>query len=352
MNNENEDNQVLKKVTKKSGSFAESLNGCYDIVTELFSSPGVMLKSTTEHFSTFRYKTYCSGKTIKDYDENGKLSQLARINRDNGQVIEFSYRNDVIDNIDGNAAVNGYVEGIHSMQAHFQSGKLHNLHGASYKNVHIAKYKSEVGKERYFGEMNEYFPKDLFPNLNYSYSSKIDLLDTDKPIDRSVKEFWSILGLAHREDGPALIRKDGSEEWYRKGKLHREDGPAMKVIVKKPARKDDKFDLYWYQGGMLHNDNGPAIIKDNGEKGWYKSGKLHREDGPAFISSEGKQEYYVNGKLHREDGPAIIHPDGKKEYYKNGFPDIQHALLSNILKVRSLFEDKKILTSDNTKNKL
>ncbi len=31
----------------------------------------------------------------------------------------------------------------------------------------------------------------------------------------------------HREDGPARIYPDGSEEWCINGKCHREDGPAV-----------------------------------------------------------------------------------------------------------------------------
>lgn len=32
--------------------------------------------------------------------------------------------------------------------------------------------------------------------------------------------------IIHREDGPAMILSDGSEEWRINNKLHREDGPA------------------------------------------------------------------------------------------------------------------------------
>ena len=44
----------------------------------------------------------------------------------------------------------------------------------------------------------------------------------------------------HREDGPAVIYPDGSEDWYWHGKLHREDGPAV-------TRPDGRREL-WFEG--------------------------------------------------------------------------------------------------------
>ena len=43
----------------------------------------------------------------------------------------------------------------------------------------------------------------------------------------SGEEHYTLNGRLHREDGPALIRRD-EERWYRRGKLHREDGPAVR----------------------------------------------------------------------------------------------------------------------------
>jgi hypothetical protein len=34
-------------------------------------------------------------------------------------------------------------------------------------------------------------------------------------------------GQFHREDGPAIIYKDGSRQWWNNGYLHRIDGPAV-----------------------------------------------------------------------------------------------------------------------------
>ena len=38
---------------------------------------------------------------------------------------------------------------------------------------------------------------------------------------------WSLHGIRHREDGPAIEFADGSKSWWLNGNLHREDGPAV-----------------------------------------------------------------------------------------------------------------------------
>ena len=90
----------------------------------------------------------------------------------------------------------------------------------------------------------------------------------------------------HRDNGPAVVYKDGTEEWYKDGKRHRDDGPA--------------------------------VIDTDGYQVWYKNGKRHRDDGPAVIVSDGSKVWYKNGKRHRDNGPAIIRSDGYKAWYKNG----------------------------------
>ena len=39
---------------------------------------------------------------------------------------------------------------------------------------------------------------------------------------------------------------------------------------------------YW-KDDVVHRDDGPAIIKKNGEKYWMVNGKPHRIDGPAVL---------------------------------------------------------------------
>jgi len=184
-------------------------------------------------------------------------------------------------------------------------------------------------------------------------------------------------GLWHREDGPAVIGKQGKFEikkWYINGFLHRENGPAHihkskedncsfyylegvfqteeqynKVLplyleYKKTIPETGNYISYfgneiWVKDGLWHREDGPAIIYPDGKKEWRQNGEYHRLDGPAIIYKDGTQEWlqkgklhrldgpaieagynewWFEGKLHREDGPAIILENGISFWYKNG----------------------------------
>jgi hypothetical protein len=74
---------------------------------------------------------------------------------------------------------------------------------------------------------------------------------------------WSLNGLWHRTDGPAVILSDGTQQWWANGKRHRTDGPA--------------------------------VINPNGTQSWWANGKRHRTDGPAFVYSNGTQAWFIKG---------------------------------------------------------
>lgn len=94
---------------------------------------------------------------------------------------------------------------------------------------------------------------------------------------------YSLGGMLHRIDGPALYVEGCFKCWYRFNKPHRTDGPA------------DEY--------------------SNGTKKWYINGKLHRKDGPAEEYNDGTKRWYINDKLHRLDGPAVERPNGRNEWW-------------------------------------
>lgn len=51
----------------------------------------------------------------------------------------------------------------------------------------------------------------------------------------------------------------------------------------------------WLLNGVYHRENGPAIDRKNGLKCWCKYGKLHREDGPAIIFPNGHKQWFIHG---------------------------------------------------------
>jgi hypothetical protein len=74
--------------------------------------------------------------------------------------------------------------------------------------------------------------------------------------------------LVHREDGPAIIWSDGSEDWICEGKYHRKRGPAVK---RKNGHKE------WWHNGVPHRKGGPAIEWRYGDKSWWLNGKEYNE---------------------------------------------------------------------------
>ena len=55
--------------------------------------------------------------------------------------------------------------------------------------------------------------------------------------------------------------------------------------------------IIWRLNGNPHREDGPAVIHSDGTQEWWLNGHLHREDGPAVIHSDGTQEWCLNGKL-------------------------------------------------------
>ena len=79
----------------------------------------------------------------------------------------------------------------------------------------------------------------------------------------------------------------------------------------------------WYKNGLAHREDGPAVIDRDGTQYWYKDGSLHREDGPAVIRPSGYMAWYRHNRWHRDDGPARVWPDGiTPQWYKHGSPYI------------------------------
>lgn len=119
--------------------------------------------------------------------------------------------------------------------------------------------------------------------------------------------FWTLNGVLHRDDGPAVILANVREEWYQHGLRHRDDGPA--VI------EHDECQL-WYRNGHVHRDDGPAIIYKDGSKVWYQNGLQHRVGAPAYQDISGTEEWLQHGEMHRTDGPAAIYAnDLTKEWW-------------------------------------
>jgi hypothetical protein len=89
--------------------------------------------------------------------------------------------------------------------------------------------------------------------------------------------------------------------------------------MKSTKEVDDNGTIRWFdEKGRLHREDGPAIIMKNGYQAWYKEGKYHRDGGPAIITKSGSKKWFKENNIHRGNGPAVEYYDGRKLWYING----------------------------------
>ena len=115
--------------------------------------------------------------------------------------------------------------------------------------------------------------------------SRVAKINAGREIVKEYKDEAS--GELHRDDGPALLRRDGTEEWYKHGKLHREDGPAIEGGASAGEQ--------WYLNGQRHREDGPAVDQPDGHQSWWRHGQKHRFGGPAITWAAGDVEWWVYG---------------------------------------------------------
>lgn len=83
--------------------------------------------------------------------------------------------------------------------------------------------------------------------------------------------------------------------------------------------KNLHYTARWWLQGVTHRDDGPAVIYKDGTKAWYQYGKLHRIDGPAIEHPDGGTEWYQDNTFHRTDGPAVEYPNNITYWFIHGF---------------------------------
>jgi len=69
-----------------------------------------------------------------------------------------------------------------------------------------------------------------------------------------------------------------------------------------PPEIDTGGNKHWYnKDGQLHREGGPAVIWKNGSEFWYKNNLLHREDGPATITTSLDRGLYFKDRAQAPD---------------------------------------------------
>jgi hypothetical protein len=91
------------------------------------------------------------------------------------------------------------------------------------------------------------------------------------------------------DDIYCLIHNDPSYQ-----ALYQVAGVMQPCCLEKTAEWKDK-------DGRLHRDDGPAVIKPDGTQEWYQHDERHRDDGPAWIWPDGRQLWYQ----HNANGDQV-----------------------------------------------
>ena len=99
-------------------------------------------------------------------------------------------------------------------------------------------------------------------------SEKVPLTSVRSVDSYGVVRYRTLIGLLHREDGPAIEWASENKEWWIHGELHREDGPA-RITTR---------GMFWWYHGKKHREGGPAEEFSNGGRYWYINGDILTEE--------------------------------------------------------------------------
>jgi len=65
----------------------------------------------------------------------------------------------------------------------------------------------------------------------------------------------------------------------------------------KPALVEyPNYKVWINSDNLLHREDGPALVYKNGTEHWYVNGVHHRDNGPASEYADGRREWWMNGE--------------------------------------------------------
>ena len=91
---------------------------------------------------------------------------------------------------------------------------------------------------------------------------------TTRPDQHGGVQYINQQGLIHRSDRPAWEKISGGLEWLQHSRIHRVGGPAVYT-----PDNNERFPNweYWHRG-TVHREDGPALIWKNGRTMWVYYG--------------------------------------------------------------------------------
>lgn len=99
------------------------------------------------------------------------------------------------------------------------------------------------------GEVRKYRLNDSISPLDNFYTATTLIGDKYWFKGVGTDSAGKVLGILHREDGPAIIRTDGSEVWCVDGRRHRLDGPAIRYHPLNPT----EYNVWWINGYRINS---------------------------------------------------------------------------------------------------
>lgn len=113
--------------------------------------------------------------------------------------------------------------------------------------------------------------------------------------------WWSKDGKFHREDGPAWISPDGTEEYWLDAIIYSKDKFNEKIFQTRLQKLKESWEknwiyLDWSFIADFHYENNILVVKyKNNDQFWIMNGELHCENGPAVTFASKSVEYYLYG---------------------------------------------------------
>lgn len=99
---------------------------------------------------------------------------------------------------------------------------------------------------------------------------------------------------------------------------------------KKNGKYEKDDGIYWYVNGKLHREDGPAIEWKDGSQGWFVEGKCHCETGPAIQNADGKNQWFIhNISISEEDYQVWCKNQAKNNMSDNNKVEISNAQIEN-----------------------
>lgn len=204
---------------------------------------------------------------------------------------------------------------INNKLLYFRKGEFHRLDGPAVI--------SPNEPERYYINGIQY-SKEEFDSIPL-ISSGIYSQSPDGIYKKNNSIFYVKNGKYHRDDGPAILNANGTDDYYFNGFLLSKEQfesiirnndikeiKDLKLLV--PDITDEKEAYYTSSKSDLSNKKGAYYTSNDRSITFINT----ERKGPTYYLYDGSALWYKGKHLHRLDGPAVIEPNQENQYWIDG----------------------------------